>query len=313
MKAIVTGASGLIGSRFVELYGSSFDKLYQLGRSQATINADWIYYDFSSHIPIDLPQVDVIFHFAGQTSSYKARDDVIGDFEVNTLGFWRLLESAKKQENPPFIVLAGTATQVGFTNTKEPISEKHCNNPSTFYDISKMAAEHHLLQCVREGWLQGCCLRLCNVYGGSKSGQCRDRGIIDRVFQMALNSEPISLYGMGDYYRDYIHIDDVASAFFSSWQYRDQVNGQYFNIGSGTGIAVKDAFRLVARLAKEVSGRDVEISVIDPPIGLSKIEFRSFVADISKFIAATGWKPHYTLEEGIRYSYKTDFRRSYQK
>lgn len=303
MKAIVTGATGLIGARFIELYGSSFDELYQLGRTKASIQAEWIEYDFSSGLPVDLPEVDVIFHFAGQTSAYISRDNVLNDLNINLIGFVRLLETARKMKRPPFVIYAGTSTQVGFTDTSEPQSEKNCNNPVTFYDASKLAAENYLLQYVREGWLRGCSLRLCNVYGGTKEGQNSDRGIIDKVYQKAFNGESISIFG-GDYIRDYIHIDDVVSAFYLSWKHRNRVNGEYFNIGTGTAFTLKDAFHLVVRLAEEASGRVIKILNLEPPPEMSLIEFRSYVADNTKFRKATGWNPQYSLEEGIRASYR---------
>lgn len=307
MKAIVTGASGLIGARFVELFGSSFEELYQLGRSQAEINAGWIEYNLSSGLPLNLPEVDAIFHFAGQTSAYTSRGDVFGDLGTNLTGFVRLLEAASKQKRPPFVVLAGTATQMGFTDAKEGVSESPCNNPMTFYDISKLAAENYLLQFVREGWLRGCSLRLCNVYGGTRAGQNNDRGVIDKVFQRAIQGEPVSIFGSGEYLRDYIHIDDVVTAFYSSWKHCEQVDGRFFNIGTGTGVTLKDAFHLVVKLANQASGRAVKLSQVEPPQDLSLIELRSFIADNTKFREATGWAPKYSLEEGIRFSYRNFF------
>ena len=303
MKAIVTGAGGLIGSRFIELYGEEFEKIYQLGRTRASIDAEWIDYDLESDQPVDLPVVDVLFHFAGQTSIYQAKDDVFYDLKTNVLGLLHILEALRQSDNNPFVVLAGTATEVGFTDTSTPIDESYCNRPITFYDISKQAGENYLLQYVKEGWISGCSLRLCNVYGGSKNGQNTDRGIIDKIFQKAIAGDPIRIFGDGDYLRDYIHIDDVVSAFFLAWENRNQVNGKYFNIGTGRGVSLKDAFHLIARIAEEVNGRKVEVSSVNPPADLSQIEFRSFVADNTRFVEATGWNSKYELEQGIRFSY----------
>ena len=311
MRAIVTGATGLIGSRFVKLYGSSFKKLYQLGRSRAPIRAEWIDYDFSSGLPLVLPEVDAVFHFAGQTSVYISRDDVLRAININTIGFVRMLDTLRKQDKLPFVVFAGTATQVGFTDERKPLDKDYCNNPISFYDISKLAAENYLLQYVREGWIKGCSLRLCNVYGGRKNGYNLDRGVIDKIFQKAIKGESISIFGSGNYLRDYIHIDDVVSAFFTSLKHFDRVNGKYFNIGTGQGIILKDAFNLVVRLAEEVSGQSVEIKHIEPPENISLIEFRSFIADMSKYKDATGWTPNFTLEEGVRHSYINFFKRSF--
>jgi nucleoside-diphosphate-sugar epimerase len=310
MNCIISGITGLIGSRFYELYGDNFQKIYQLGRSRANVNLEWIEYDLSVGGHVEIPEVDVFFHFAGQTSFHLARENITCDLNVNLSSFIDILMALKNNGKKPFVVLAGTASEYGYTNASKPIDERFCSNPITFYDINKLAAEQYLLQFVREGWVRGCALRLCNVYGGTKEGQNVDRGIIDKVFQRALKNEPISIFGSGDYLRDYIHIDDVASAFYSSWEHRDKVDGECFNIGTGTGVTLKDAFHLVVRLAEEVSGQTIEISEVEPPPEMSLIEFRSFVADNKKFSVATGWSPRYSLEEGIRYSYGKFFEKT---
>ena len=132
MKAIITGASGLIGSRFYELYNEKFEKIYQLGRSRADIDAEWIKYDLSAGGELTLPDVDVLFHFAGQTSVYHARENILNDLNVNVVGFIYVLEALKNNGNKPFVVFAGTATEVGFTDERKSIKEQRCNNPITF-------------------------------------------------------------------------------------------------------------------------------------------------------------------------------------
>jgi len=137
-----------------------------------------------------------------------------------------------------------------------------------------------------------------------KNGQNVERGVIDKVFQQSLNGEPIQLFGDGSYVRDYIHLDDVVDAFYLAALKQETVNGEFFYIGSGNGITLKDAFDCVAKLAESVTGKLVERLYIEPPPYLSSIEFRSFVADHSAFKMATGWAPKYsTLDSGIKYSY----------
>jgi len=307
MNCIISGISGLIGSRFYELYRNKFEKIYQLGRVRADVDAEWIEYDLSTGGPIVLPETDVFFHFAGQTSSYSAKENVLNDLNINVVSLVEILNALKNIDKRPFVVMAGTVSEFGYTNSSVPISESYCSNPITFYDISKLAAEHYLLQFVREGWLDGCALRLANVYGGNREGQNSDRGVVDKVFQKALEGESLNIFGSGEFLRDYVHIDDVVSAFYLAWLNREHVNGEFFNIGTGVGTTVKEAFYLMARLAKEVTGREVNVISVEPPDGLSKIEYRSYVSCIQKFVSTSGWKPIYDLESGIRYSYKRLF------
>jgi nucleoside-diphosphate-sugar epimerase len=305
MIALVTGATGLIGNRFLEKYASAFSKIYCLGRKPVDCQCEWIEFDLVEPDIKELPEIEVLFHFAGQTSVYHAKENVQDDLSVNVCGFLHLLWLLKKQSNIPFVVYAGTATEVGLTYSELKINESHCDRPNTFYDISKLTAENYLLQFVREGWLNGCSLRLCNVYGGMKNGQNIERGIIDKVFQQSLRGEALKLFGDGNYLRDYIHIDDVVDAFYLAFQNQESVNGAFYYIGSGNGVLLKDAFSCVAKLAESVTETPVKISSVEPPSHLSSIEFRSFVSDHSAFSKATGWIPEYRdLNSGIKYSYR---------
>lgn len=312
MRAIVTGASGLLGAEFCKKYCGSFDKIYQLGRTKANVNAEWINYDLSKGGKLILPQVDVVFHFAGQTSIAFAKENIEDDLNINVTGLLKIINALKKNNKPnkkTFLIIAGTATQIGYTSKEDEVDENFADNPITFYDISKSMAERYLLQSIYEGWIDGCAMRICNVYGGIKEGQKKDRGVIDKIFQDALNGKNINFYGSGECIRDYIYIEDVVSAFYYAWLNRGFVNGKYFYLGTGIGVSLKDAFTLVAKIAQDITGVSVDVSSVDPPNNISKIEFRSFVANNKKLIQATNWKPKFDLESGIKHSYKTCSRR----
>jgi nucleoside-diphosphate-sugar epimerase len=119
------------------------------------------------------------------------------------------------------------------------------------------------------------------------------------MMRKALNGEPLSIYGKGDYLRDYVYVEDVALAFLEACAKVDRVNGQHFVIGSGKGHTLLEAFNMVAERVALKTGRRVPVQHIEPPTAQSAIETRDFVADSSKFFQATGWKAKYPLSEGI--------------
>ncbi len=79
----------------------------------------------------------------------------------------------------------------------------------------------------------------------------------------------------------------------------DTTRGKYYFIGSGTGWTIIDMVTLVRDEVAKKTGRKVDVVSVKPPENLSQIEFRSFVADTTKFNTATGWKANTTLAEGI--------------
>lgn len=307
MNILITGASGLIGTALLERLGCSDNFVICQSRRR---NADrpgirWIKHDLVRDLweSLSLPHIDVIYHLAGQTSTYVARQDPIADLAANVSSLLNLLGHFRKQQSPPFVVLAGTVTQAGLVD-QLPISEAVPDQPMTFYDISKLAAEMYLGQYVREGWIRGCTLRLSNVYGRNKAGQQQDRGVIDKIFSRAMSGKSITIYGDGGYVRDYVFIDDVISAFVLAPEHAEQTNGRTFCIGTGKGITLKDAFLKVVSMAASVTGKHVDCEHVPPPEGLSAIEFRNAVIDSSAFRQATGWAPRYDFDSGLKAAYQ---------
>lgn len=306
MKALVTGASGLIGTALMERLVAEGNAVVAQSRNahEDSKHIKWIQHDFCKDPLENLPiaGIDVVYHLAGQTSVYHARQDPLADLSANVTGFLKLLDSCRKHTPPPFIVFVGTATEAGITDHL-PVSEKSPDRPITFYDISKLTAERYLHQYIREGWLEGCSLRLANVFGRSGPSQQKDRGVIDKIFHQALAGQNIAIYGTGEYVRDYIFIDDVISALMLAPKMKPRTNGSNFYIGSGQGISLKNAFLKVAQLVRGLTGIAVEIECIPRPAGLSDIDFRDAVIDYSAYRLATGWTPNFDFDSGLNAAY----------
>ncbi len=306
MNILVTGANGLIGTALIDrLRGDGHSIVCQSRSShEDESGVKWIKHDLISDSwdCLSLPEIDVVYHLAGQTSTYSARQNPIADLSANVLALLNLLEHFRKQERVPFVVLAGTATEVGLAD-QLPINDSLPDRPITFYDISKLTAEMYLKQYVREGLINGCALRLSNVFGRSQPGQPRDRGILDKIFNRAISGQNVTIYGDGNYLRDYIFIDDVISALVLAPSHMEQTNGRAFYIGSGQGIALKDAFLKVTLMAAKVTGIHVGHEYVKPPADLSDIEYRNAVIDSSAFRQATGWLPQYDFDAGLEAAY----------
>jgi nucleoside-diphosphate-sugar epimerase len=243
---------------------------------------------------------DVVLHLAGQTSVYVAAADPDADLTANVRPVLQLIRACQERRHEPRVVFAGTATQVGLTTTPEPVDESRADDPVTIYDRHKWMAEGYLKAFTREGVVQATSLRLANVYGPGPTAGSKDRGFLAAMVKRALSGEPLTVYGTGDFVRDYVYVDDVARAFvMAAAASRAAVSGRHFVIGSGCGVTIARALALVAERVAARTGRRVPIHSVEPPPGLSPIESRQFVADPTAMASATGWRPRVTLEEGI--------------
>lgn len=307
MNVLMTGATGLIGSALLDRLLEQGHSVVCLSRSEQPDRhgVRWITHDLSKDPASRIPQseFDVVYHLAGQTSTYRARQNPIEDASVNAIGLLNLLEYCRRLAPPPFVVNVGTATEVGLTE-RLPINEDCPDRPVTFYDISKLAAEMYLMQYVREGWVRGCSLRLANVFGRRARSQQADRGILDKVFAQAAAGGNVTIYGDGSYLRDYLFIDDVVSALVMAGENADNTNGRHFCIGSGKGITLKDAFLKVMSLAAAVTGVEASYQHVAPPADLAAIERRNAIIDSSAFRQATGWVPLHDFDSGLDAAYR---------
>lgn len=303
MPVVVTGAGGYVGGRLVQMLaerGASVTRLSRRVLDPAQGIADLVGDPRDRAVWSDLvDRADVIFHLAGETSIYGAEADPVASLHACVDPIIHMAQACRAAQKRPMVVLAGTVTQAGMP-AQLPVNETIPDQPVTIYDLHKLFAERHLLLAHQAGDLNGACLRLANVYGhGPNVSGAADRGVLNKIISRAILGESIAVYGEGEYLRDYVHLDDVASAFLAAGLGGDAVTGRAFIIASGEGSTLIDTFTLVAERVSNSTGRKVTVGRLPWPDGMSPIEKRNFVADISAFSAATGWRPQIDLRAGI--------------
>jgi len=306
-KAVaVTGAAGFLGGQLVTRLAEISCRIVRIARTaQAPLDAmpatvTDIAADVSDPGVWDgvAGEADVVFHFAAQTSSAIAAENPAADFAANVAPMRHLLDACRRRRRRPVVVFAGTVTQAGIAS-RLPVNEDVVDGPVTIYDRHKLIAENDLKAAVSAGTACGATLRLANVYGPGGHGRHHDRDVLNRMIGTAIHGEPLTVYGAGDYLRDYLFVDDVIDAFLMAAANPARVTGRHFVVGSGRGITIRQAFELVAARVEARLGRRVPVIIAEPVTGLSAIEQRHFVADHSRFSAATGWRPTCSLADGI--------------
>ena len=243
-------------------------------------------------------RADIVFHLAGNTSVSAAATDPADSLNSTVLPLTRLMAAAREAGRAPRVLYASTATVYGLTDVL-PVAESAITAPVTTYDLHKLFAERQLTLASTQGVVEGVSLRLSNVYGPSPAySSSEDRGILNKIATLASRGEDLRLYGDGNYLRDYVYIDDVVRAFMIS-AVSDNVIGRSFNVASGCGVTVRDAFNLVARTAEGVTGKTVRVRDVPWPADADPIDLRNFVADIASFSQSSGWRPSTSLAEGV--------------
>ena len=306
-RILITGASGYIAWNLIRQLAQFDCTIVCFSRNMAKIEKpegkaklEFIEssYQDESAFQKAVHNVNITFHLASQTSVYEAEKNPLADYEANVRPIQLLLEACRKSETCPVIVIAGTSTQCGMPETL-PVDENVADDPITTYDFHKLQAERWLKFYTRQSWIKGVSLRLTNVYGPGPKSSSADRGILNLMISKALCGEELTVYGSGEYIRDYIYIDDVVSAFLSVPIHINDLKGKHFVLGSGVGTTIHDAIELVGELVSQQTGNKVAVKMVDLLPDLMQIEFRNFVADINQFTTVTDCRPGFVLSKGI--------------
>ncbi len=304
----VIGASGYIGSKLVNKLTDSGCNVIRSSRRDTITNGDSEFVmaeldslDFWLNI---VEKSDVIIHLAGNTSINVANDNPALDLNSSVVPIYRLIEACKILRKRPRVVFASTVTAYGFTDNL-PVSEATAENPESFYDLHKFFVERQLVLATKLNICDGVSLRLANVYGpSSANSSANDRGILNKIIGLALAGDIVSLYGGGNYIRDYIYIDDVVDAFILA-SISSKSAGEVFNVGSGVGTSVRDAFNAVTKEVYRQTNKIIEMKDVPWPENSPKIDMRNFTASIKKAHTCLGWSPKVSLQTGIATTVKS--------
>jgi len=107
-----------------------------------------------------------------------------------------------------------------------------------------------------------------------------------------MHARSVSLWGTGQPRREFLHVDDLASA--ACFVMENYEGGDLLNVGMGEDLSIAELAELVAR----VVGYNGEIRFdSSKPDGTPRK-----LLDVSR-LRALGWRAHIGLEEGVRATY----------
>jgi UDP-glucose 4-epimerase len=243
------------------------------------------------HDPLEdaLAGADAIVHLAAQTSHMGSQADPRGDLAQNADATLRLILAARTAAPAARVVHASTRQLYGRPRAL-PVAEDHPVDPPDANAVSKWAAEQYWLLEHKVHGRPVVSLRLTNCYGPGLRVKDHRQTFLGLWVRRVLEGEAFEVWG-GEQRRDLAYADDVAAAFLAA---ADAPPGVY-NLGGAPPVRLRDLAE--ALVAANGGGRYV---VREFPAERAKIDIGSFVADDSRFRAATGWAPTIPLDEGLR-------------
>ena len=243
-------------------------------------------------------------HFAASIQVEESVREPLAYYRNNVVHTLNLLEAMRETGTARFLY-SSTAAVYGIPETI-PVDERAPLRPINPYGASKVMVEHVLADLAAAGDFRYCALRYFNVAGADTEGRIgqayrNPTHLITRALKTAKGESPkLSIYGTdyptpdGTCVRDYIHVDDLASAHLSALD-RLMRTGEteIMNCGYGHGYSVRE----VVDVARKVTG----IAFAVEETGRRAGDAPALVADSRRIRELTGWKPlHDDLEFIIR-------------
>lgn len=299
MKVLVTGGCGFIGSHIV-------DRLVEAGHTVAVadnlstgnlknLNSSAKLYKVDITSP-ELNDVfsefkpEAVYHEAAQIDVQTSLKNPVFDAMVNVAGSVNVLNCVKNN-GVGKIIYASSAAVYGNPEYMG-VDEKHKVEPLSFYGISKHTPEHYIKAFSNLFGFKYTILRYANVYGIRQEPK-GEGGVISIFISKILKNEVPTIFGDGEQTRDFIYVNDIASANIKALTAGDN---EIINVSTNRPVTVNRLFGIL----KEVSGTNLSPEHAKERKG----DIHDSYLDNSKAHKLLGFSPQYTLEQGLKETYE---------
>jgi len=318
---LVTGGAGYIGSHVVRQLVERGERVVVLdnlstGYRSAVLGAPLVVGNTGDPETVNRVlaehRVETVLHFAAHTIVPESVSNPLKYYGNNTCATRNLLECCDRAGVKHF-VFSSTAAVYGIP-AEGLASEESPTAPINPYGLSKLMSEWMLRDLAAASSLRYVALRYFNVAGSDPGGRLGHTApqatlLVKVACQHAAGVRPnLQIFGTdyptpdGTGVRDYIHVEDLASAHLRALDYlRKDGASATLNCGYGHGFSVREVLRMVER----VSGKALKVEESprragDPP---------SLVAKADRIRAVLGWEPRLDdLETIVRTQLEWEYR-----
>jgi UDP-glucose 4-epimerase len=300
-RVLVAGGAGFIGSHIADrlidqdvevtvldnLYAGRLENLEDCSRSRKFRFVRGDVRDFKV-VKRLIKDVDAVFNDAAVVSVPRSLEEPLLANEVNVGGALNLLK-ASVDSGVKRYVQASSASVYGNTETL-PVDESLAVNPLSPYAVAELAGENYARVFYRAYGLETVCLRYFNVYGPRQTFSAYSGAITIFLNKLSGGQRPL-IFGDGEQTRDFVYVEDVVEANMLALNSAKAV-GEAINIGTGVPHTINE---LVQRLQEKLDKKRLK------PIYKSSRQgdVRNSYASIEKAKRMLGYKPKFSLQEGI--------------
>jgi dTDP-glucose 4,6-dehydratase len=312
---LVTGGAGFIGShvvrRLVRNYPDylvvNLDKLTYAGNLENLKDIDSAAnYRFEKVDVCDAGAVQAVFekhqitdviHLAAESHVDRSIEGPMEFVMTNVVGTVNLLQAARATwGNTPGHVFHHVSTDEVYGSLGEEglFTETTAYDPRSPYSASKAASDHFVMAYHHT---YGLPIKMSNCSNNYGSHHFPEK-LIPLMIHNILNEKPLPIYGKGDNIRDWLWVEDHASAIDAIF-HRGRI-GESYNVGGLNEWTNIELVRYLCQVMGQKLGRaegssEKLLTYVTDRAGHDK----RYAIDASKLEAELGWKPSITFEQGL--------------
>ena len=289
--ALVTGASGFVGRKVMQIGRSLGVELHAFGRTAPGAGEHFHAGEIEDAERVAAVVARVapagIIHLAAAGVGY-GQTDMASLCRVNALGLAHLLEAAARLSTPPAVVCAGSGFE--YVPLDRARREEDLLQPNSAYGASKVVAT--AIASFYAARLPVTVLRPFSIYGAGEPAGRLAAYLVDKTRA----GEPVDLTP-GEQVRDYAEVSDVAEAFWRALV-RPPASGalRALNVATGCPITLRAFAEAVAEALRR-AGFTPDLRFGARPYRAD--EMMDYTADISALRATFGWAPATPLATGL--------------
>jgi UDP-glucose 4-epimerase len=305
-RVLVTGGAGFIASHVAEAYLALGDEVWVVDNlssgKRTNVPAAAHFVEMDVRDP-ELRNVfrevrpDLVNHHAAQIDVRISVADPARDAGINVMGLLNVTEGALEVGTKRVVFVSSGGVVYGEPE-QIPTPETAPKLPLSPYGVTKLTGEYYLHYYSRIRGLEYVALRYSNVFGPRQDPH-GEAGVVAIFCDRLLSEESLTIFGDGEQTRDYVFVRDVVSANMLvsglDMEGASGLDGFAFNVGTGTGTSVTGLADALERVSGRSPGREYQTA--------RPGELRHSTLDTAR-IQARGWRPAFSLEEGLLETYR---------